>query len=275
MSEPASRMRISPAMGAYSKKIEFMTPFPRVAVSMRLRTPSRPRVAMRNVAVLVLASEGCKSVISPLRWAKSSTIFPTNSSGTSTEASSKGSHVLPSMILVMTLGGPISNSKPSRRMVSIRIPKCRVPRPLTTNASAVSPGSHRNARLRSSSRSKRSLRLREVTNLPSFPAKGLVLTLKVMLTVGSSTSMVGKGLGNSRAQMVSPILMSGMPASAQMSPALTSSRGTRLKLSYTNSSATFAKRLLSSKEVQTTTCCPFLMVPFTTRPTAMRPRKGS
>jgi hypothetical protein len=54
------------------------------------------------------------------------------------------------------LGGEISNSKPSRRMFSIRMPRCSMPRPLTMNESAVSPGSTRSARLRSSSRSRRS-----------------------------------------------------------------------------------------------------------------------
>lgn len=47
--------------------------------------------------------------------------------------------------------------------------------------------------------------LRDVTNLPSLPAKGDVLTLKVMDTVGSSTLMVGSALGVSLLQMVSPI----------------------------------------------------------------------
>jgi hypothetical protein len=47
--------------------------------------------------------------------------------------------------------------------------------------------------------------LRDVTNLPSLPANGEVLTLKVIDTVGSSTLMVGRALGASLLQMVSPI----------------------------------------------------------------------
>lgn len=58
---------------------------------------------------------------------------------------------------------------------------------------------------RGAHRSRRSLRLRLVTNLPSLPAKGEVLTLKVMDTVGSSTLMVGSATGLSLVQMVSPI----------------------------------------------------------------------
>ena len=63
------------------------------------------------------------------------------------------------------------------------------------------------------------MRLRDVTNLPSRPAKGLVFTEKVMRTVGSSTEIVGSGSGLSRSQMVSPIETSDRPVTAQMSPA--------------------------------------------------------
>mmetsp|Transcript_37956 Transcript_37956/g.112374 ORF Transcript_37956/g.112374 Transcript_37956/m.112374 type:complete len:248 (+) Transcript_37956:730-1473(+) len=173
----------------------------------------------------------------------------------------------------MTCGGEISNSKPSRRMFSIRMPRCSAPRPDTTNASAVSPGSTRSARLRSSSRSRRSLMLRDVTNLPSLPANGDVLTLKTIDTVGPSTSIVSSGIGVSRSQMVSPIAMSEMPVIAAMSPACTSSTGTFAKLLYTYSSLTFAVRTWSGVRLLTIeTAWPFRIVPDTTRPIAMRPR---
>jgi hypothetical protein len=61
--------------------------------------------------------------------------------------------------------------------------------------------------------------LRDVTNFPSRPAKGDVLTEKVMRTVGSSTEMVGSGSGLSRSQIVSPMETSERPVTAQMSPA--------------------------------------------------------
>ena len=58
--------------------------------------------------------------------------------------------------------------------------------------------------------------------------------------------MVGSGLGAPVAQMVSPMATSARPVSAQMSPASACSTGTRLKLSYTNSSATRPARGFSS-----------------------------
>lgn len=57
-----------PAMGAYSANSVFMTPMPRVAVSMALRRPSRPRVAMRKDTREVPSRDGCRSIISPCGW---------------------------------------------------------------------------------------------------------------------------------------------------------------------------------------------------------------
>ena len=53
--------------------------------------------------------------------------------------------------------------------------------------------------------SSRSFRLRDVTNLPSLPAKGEVLTLNIIDTDGSSTLMVGSAMGDSLVATVSPI----------------------------------------------------------------------
>ena len=71
-------------------------------------------------------------------------------------------------------------------MVSIRIDKCSSPLPLTLKASVEEVGSTRIETFVSTSLNRRSRRLREVTYFPSLPAKGLVLTMKSMLTVGSS-----------------------------------------------------------------------------------------
>ena len=60
------------------------------------------------------------------------------------------------------------------------------------------------------------------------------------------TVMVGRGSGWVRLQMVSPMLTSGKPVTAQMSPASTSSAGAREKLSYTNSSEILPPRSFSS-----------------------------
>ena len=72
--------------------------------------------------------------------------------------------------------------------------------------------------LPSTSRSRRALIWREVRNLPSRPASGDVLTPKVMRSVGSSTSRRGSGRGSAGSVIVSPMVTSGMPATATISP---------------------------------------------------------
>ena len=49
--------------------------------------------------------------------------------------------------------------------------------------------------------------------------------------------MAGRGIRLSVLQMVSPMLTSASPVTAQMSPAITSSTGTRVKLEKTKTSA--------------------------------------
>ena len=51
-----------------------------------------------------------------------------------------------------------------------------------------------------------------------MPASGEVLTPRVMLMLGSSMVMTGSGRGSSGSARVSPIMISGMPATAMMSP---------------------------------------------------------
>ena len=214
-----------------------------------------------------------RSSISPFRFARSSTTEPLYSSPTSTTASSNGSSFFPSSSRMITCGGPMQNSKPSRRMFSMRIVMCRAPRPHTMNESAVSPGSTLSARFRSSSRSRRSLMFLEVTNFPSLPANGDAFTLNVIRTVGSSTVMVGSGTAPP-AMIVSPIMTSGRPATAQMSPAPTDSTISFWKFLYTNTSLIFPfldppsgtpREMVWAVE----------MVPALTRPSAMRPLNSS
>ena len=88
---------------------------------------------------------------------------PTNSSGQSMTRRSMGSCVTPFALRVITSGLLTASSKPSRRIISTRIAICSSPRPETTNASGVSPGSTFRLTFVSSSRSSLSLRLREVT----------------------------------------------------------------------------------------------------------------
>ena len=104
-------------------------------------------------------------------------------------------------------------------MVSTRTPRCMRPRPETWNCSGVSPGSTRRATLDCSSFWRRSQIWRDVTNLPSCPAKGESLTRKVMVRVGSSISTASRATGFSEQAMVSPMSMGSRPVMAQSSPA--------------------------------------------------------
>ena len=57
-----------------------------------------------------------------------------------------------------------------------------------------------------------------VDPVTALPARGEVLTPRVMPMLGSSMLMTGSGLGSSGSARVSPIMISGMPATAMMSP---------------------------------------------------------
>ena len=95
-------------------------------------------------------------------------------------SSSTGSTTCPFSSLVTMSGRETCSSKPSRRIISIRIDSCSSPRPITLICSGVSVGSMRIETLPSSSLSNRSLSCREVTYWPSRPAIGEVLTPKIM-----------------------------------------------------------------------------------------------
>ena len=76
------------------------------------------------------------------------------------------------------------------------------------------------------SRISRSRSWREVTNLPSRPAKGESLTEKVISMVGAEIFTNSMGSTASGAQMVSPMVTSPMPLMAMMLPAVDSVTGT-------------------------------------------------
>ena len=80
-----------------------------------------------------------------------------------------------------------------------------------------------------SSRIRRARRCREVTYLPSRPAKGESLTEKVTATVGSETLTKGRGSTRSGGHIVSPMLMSGMPDTATISPTVALSHSMRFR----------------------------------------------
>ena len=152
---------------------------------------------------------------------------PIYSSGTSMVTSSIGSHFSPLISEYSTVGLEQVSSYPSRRILSIRTERCISPRPATRKLSVVSPSVTRRDTSRSSSRYRRSRRWREVTNLPSLPAKGESLTEKVISIVGSETLTNSSGSTAVGAQTVSPILMSSAPENATMSPIFASGTCTR------------------------------------------------
>ena len=164
------------------------------------------------------------SIIIPLRRLSLLITVPSYSSGTIATTSSTGSIFTPfSSLCRMTSGLDTASSYPSLRIFSISTEIWSSPLPLTLKQSADSVGSTFRPTLTSSSFSKRSFRLRDVTYFPLWPAKGLLLTWKFMLNVGSSISMLGRGRMWSFTQRVSPIEISAMPATTTISPLWASS----------------------------------------------------
>ncbi|MNI41118.1 hypothetical protein D3C73_953630 [compost metagenome] len=123
----------------------------------------------------------------------------------------------------------------------------------------------------SSSLKRRSRSLREVTHLPSLPAKGLLFTRNVICIVGSSIFRTGSASGFCGSAIVSPMLISLIPAIATMSPAPASSVSTRFRPWKPKSFSMRAVLLLPSR-MMTVTDWPCLITPRFTRPIAIRPR---
>ena len=155
-------------------------------------------------------------------------------------------------------------------MVSIKMERCNMPRPNTMKESALGPGSTRRAKFHSNSRSKRSRKWRDVTNLPSRPKKGELLIVKSILIVGSSTLITGSGSGCSASQTVPPISNPSNPTSAQISPACTDSTGRLLSPSKVYTSFRGILRSEPSR-IESVTVIPVRSVPRLNLPTAIRP----
>ena len=136
----------------------------------------------------------------------------------SRDTRSTGSYTLPSTSLVRTWGLPTVSSKPSRRISSTSTARASSPRPWTSQVSGRSVGSTLIDTLPTSSVSRRPLTSRAVTLVPSVPARGEVLIPIVMDMAGSSTVTPGRGVGSAASAKVSPIMISGIPATAMMSP---------------------------------------------------------
>ena len=125
--------------------------------------------------------------------------------------------------------------------------------------------------LPTSSRAIRSRRFRDVTYWPSRPAIGDVFTPRTTETVGSSTRILGIGRGLSGSVIVSPIVMSSIPARQMMSPAAAWSTSVRVNPSNMNN---FVTRVVSiaSFSLQTAIVSPSATRPSKIRPMAIRPR---
>ena len=185
--------------------------------------------------------------------------FPTQSSGTFTTKSSIGSHLTPSISFIITFGRDTKSSNPSLLIVSINTDKCNSPLPDTSKESAESVSFTLKDTFLSSS-----------INFPSLPANGPLFTLNVIDTVGSSISTNGIFSGLFKSQIVSPILISGSPASSIMSPAFPSSTSTLFKPTCVYTFAIFPCVILSSLP-QIATGIPTVIEPLSILPTAILP----
>jgi hypothetical protein len=105
---------------------------------------------------------------------------------------------------------------------------------------------------------------------PSCPDSGEVLIPIVTDREGSSTVITGSGRGSSADASVSPIVISGIPATEMISPAAASSASTRSSASVTYSSETFTRSIWPSARHQATVS-PRRIVPCRTRQIASRP----
>ncbi len=105
----------------------------------------------------------------------------------------------------------------------------------------------------------------------SRPASGEVLVPIVIEIAGSSTVISGSGCGSFGSARVSPIMISGMPAIAMMSPGPALSAGTRSSASVRSSSVIFT-RSIEPSVLHQAACWPRRIVPLWIRQSAMRPR---
>ena len=146
---------------------------------------------------------------------------------------------LPSISRVTTCGLPTVSSKPSRRIASTSTASCSSPRPWTSQVSGRSVSSTRIATLPTSSASRRSLTCRAVRRCAGLAGQRRGVDADRHAERGLLDAITGSGRGSSGSAIVSPIVISGMPASGDRSrPARPRRRRTRCSPSVTYSSAT-------------------------------------
>jgi hypothetical protein len=107
--------------------------------------------------------------------------------------------------------------------------------------------------------------------LPDLAAIGEVLMPMVIEIDGSSTVISGSGLGSSGSDNVSPMVISGMPAMATMSPGPADSAGSRSSALVINSSDSLTLRMVPSARHHATVWFR-RSVPATIRQSASRPK---
>ena len=105
------------------------------------------------------------------------------------------------------------------------------------------------------------------------PASGELLVPIVIEMAGSSIVIGAIGCGSSGSVSVSPMVMSGMPAIAAMSPGPASSAGTRSSASVSSSSVMRTRSTDPSRRHHATEL-PLRSTPACTRHSAIRPRNG-
>ena len=103
------------------------------------------------------------------------------------------------------------------------------------------------------------------------PASGAVFTPIVIEMAGSSTVISGSGRGSSTSARVSPIMISGMPAMATMSPGPAESAWTRSSASVRYISEILTRSIEPSRRHQAA-CWPRDILPLRIRHSAIRPR---
>ena len=115
--------------------------------------------------------------------------------------------------------------------------------------------------------------MRAVSFVPLRPAIGLVFVATVTDRLGSSITISGSARGSSGSAIVSPIMISSIPATAMMSPGPADSAATLSSPSATRSSVSRRRDTVPSARHQATVA-PRASWPSRTRQIASRPRYG-
>ena len=176
---------------------------------------------------------------------------------------------------MITRGRDTDNSKPSRRIVSIKIPNCNSPRPETSKDSLLALCVTRRAMLVSASRNKRSPIMRDVNFFPDFPARGDVFTKNVIVSVGGSIGNAGIGSVTDGSHNVSATVARVNPATTTMSPADAESRDTFCTPACSIIFVIFAVSTNSPAMLIALTVWPTRTVPDSILPVKIRPTYGS